>query len=151
MARELTDEERALAIGMMERARAAQAQIVDWSQKDLDRLSQAIAWYAGNEKTFTRLAEQGVDESGIGDRAGRPGKRFKIHMVLRDVLRTPSTGIVEIDEERGLAKYAKPAGVIATYSNDKPSHDTPCNRRVFGQRQKCGNFFTAPADGPNHI
>ncbi len=114
MARELTEEERKLIAEMMERARAAMAQIEDWSQEDLDRLSQAIAWYAGNEKTFTRLAEQGVDESGIGDRAGRPGKRFKIHMVLRDVLRTPSTGVVEVDEAKGLVKYAKPAGVIAS-------------------------------------
>ena len=114
MARELTDEERQLASDMVARARAAMAQIEDWSQKDLDRLSQAIAWYSGNEKTFTRLAQQGVDESGIGDREGRPAKRFKIHMVLRDVLRTPSTGIVETDEDRGLVKYAKPAGVIAS-------------------------------------
>ncbi|WP_370232133.1 aldehyde dehydrogenase family protein [Cognatishimia sp.] len=114
MARELTDEERQLASDMVVRARAAMAQIEDWSQKDLDRLSQAIAWYSGNEKTFTRLAQQGVDESGIGDREGRPAKRFKIHMVLRDVLRTPSTGIVETDEDRGLVKYAKPAGVIAS-------------------------------------
>ena len=114
MARELTDEERQLASDMLERARVAMAQIEDWSQKDLDRLSQAIAWYAGNEETFTRLAQQGVDESGIGDRNGRPAKRFKIHMVLRDVLRTPSTGIVETDEARGLVKYAKPAGVIAS-------------------------------------
>ena len=114
MARELTEEERQLASDMMARARAAMAKIEDWSQKDLDRLSQAIAWYAGNEKTFTRLAQQGVDESAIGDRGGRPGKRFKIHMVLRDVLRTPSTGVVEVDEEKGLVKYAKPAGVIAS-------------------------------------
>lgn len=114
MARELTDEERQLASDMLERARVAMAQIEDWSQADLDRLSQAIAWYAGNEETFTRLAQRGVDESGIGDREGRPAKRFKIHMVLRDVLRTPSTGIVETDEARGLVKYAKPAGVIAS-------------------------------------
>ena len=114
MAKELTDEDRQLAADMLARARAAMAAIEDWSQEDLDRLAQAIAWYAGNEKTFTRLAEQGVDESGIGDRAGRPAKRFKIHMVLRDVLRTPSTGIVEIDEAKGLVKYAKPAGVIAS-------------------------------------
>ena len=114
MARELTENERVLAADMLTRARAAMAEIEDWSQERLDRLSQAIAWYAGNEKTFTRLAEQGVDESGIGDRAGRPGKRFKIHMVLRDVLRTPSTGIVEVDEAKGLVKYAKPAGVVAS-------------------------------------
>ena len=114
MARELTDEERQLASDMLDRARVAMAQIEDWSQKDLDRLSQAIAWYSGNKETFTRLAQRGVDESGIGDREGRPAKRFKIHMVLRDVLRTPSTGIVETDEARGLVKYAKPAGVIAS-------------------------------------
>ena len=114
MAREITDEERALADEMLARAQKAQSQIVDWSQEQLDRLSQAIAWYAGNEKTFTRLAQQGVDESGIGDRDGRPAKRFKIHMVLRDVLRTPSTGIVEEDASRGIVKYAKPVGVIAS-------------------------------------
>ena len=114
MARELTENEKVLAHDMLTRARAAQAQIENWSQEQLDRLSKAIAWYAGNEKTFTRLAEQGVDESGIGDRAGRPAKRFKIQMVLRDVLRTPSTGIAEVDEARGLVKYAKPVGVIAS-------------------------------------
>lgn len=114
MAKELTETERQQATEMLERARAAMAIIEDWPQDRLDRLSQAIAWYAGNEKTFTRLAQQGVDESSIGDREGRPGKRFKIHMVLRDVLRTPSTGIVEVDEAKGLVKYAKPAGVIAS-------------------------------------
>ncbi|GAA6208445.1 aldehyde dehydrogenase family protein [Cognatishimia sp. WU-CL00825] len=114
MGKELTEEDRQLAADMLARARAAMAEIEDWSQEQLDRLAQAIAWYAGNEKTFTRLAEQGVDESGIGDRNGRPGKRFKIHMVLRDVLRTPSTGVVEVDEAKGLVKYAKPAGVIAS-------------------------------------
>ena len=114
MGKELTENDRQLAADMLARARAAMAEIEDWDQDRLDRLSQAIAWFAGNEKTFTRLAQQGVDESGIGDREGRPAKRFKIHMVLRDVLRTPSTGIVEVDEEKGLVKYAKPAGVIAS-------------------------------------
>lgn len=114
MARELTDEERDDAGLLLKQAKEAVAVIEDWSQADLDRLSQAIAWYAGNEKTFTRLAQMGVDESGIGDREGRPGKRFKIHGVLRDALRTPSTGIVEVDEKRGLVKYAKPVGVIAS-------------------------------------
>lgn len=114
MGKEITEQERDLVSKMLSRARAAMAVVEDWSQQDLDRLSQSIAWHAGHEKTFTRLAQQGVDESGIGDREGRPAKRFKIHMVLRDVLRTPSTGIVEVNEARGLVKYAKPAGVIAS-------------------------------------
>ena len=44
MARDLTDDERQLAEDVLQRARAAQAQIEDWSQSQLDRLSQAIAW-----------------------------------------------------------------------------------------------------------
>jgi len=99
---------------MLDRARAAMTKIENFSQEQLDTLARAIGWYASNETTFTRLAQMGVDESGIGDRAGRPGKRFKIHGVLRDALRQKSTGIVEVDEARGLVKYAKPAGVIAS-------------------------------------
>ena len=52
MGRELTNEERDLVAQMVERARTAMALIEDWSQTDLDRLSQAIAWYAGNEKNI---------------------------------------------------------------------------------------------------
>lgn len=114
MAKELTEEDRQLVADMLSRARAAMASVEGYSQAQLDRLAQAIGWYAGNEATFTRLAQMGVDESGIGDREGRPAKRFKIHGVLRDALRQPSTGIVEVDEEKGLMKYAKPAGVIAS-------------------------------------
>ena len=114
MAKELTDDEKALAADMLARARAAMAEVEDWPQDKLDRLARAIGWYAGNERTFTRLAQMGVDESGIGDREGRPGKRFKIHGVLRDALRQKSTGIVEEDAAKGIVKYAKPAGVIAS-------------------------------------
>ena len=112
--REITAEEQQFASDAIARARAAMALVEDWEQARLDRFAQAIGWYAGNETTFAELARMGVDESGIGDRAGRPAKRFKIHGVLRDALRQPSTGIVEVDEQRGIAKYAKPAGVIAS-------------------------------------
>lgn len=114
MARELTEDDKKMVADMVARARVAMAEIEDYSQAELDRLCQSIGWYAGNEKTFTRLAQLGVDESGIGDREGRPGKRFKIYGILRDALRQKSTGIVEDDLEKGLVKYAKPAGVVAS-------------------------------------
>jgi sulfoacetaldehyde dehydrogenase len=114
MVREITVEEKELAREMLERARAAMAQVADYDQERVDRLAQAIGWGLSNESTFTRLAHMGVDESGAGDREGRPNKRFKVHGILRDALRQPSVGIVEEDHERGLVKYAKPAGVIAS-------------------------------------
>ena len=114
MTRELTSENKAMIAEMVHRARAAMAEIETYSQKQLDRLCQSIGWQSSNEATFTRLAHMGVDESGIGDREGRPGKRFKIHGVLRDALRQKSTGIIEELPEKGVVKYAKPAGIIAS-------------------------------------
>ena len=114
MARELTLEDQQLVDDMIARARVAMAEVEHYTQEQLDRLCQAIGWYTSNEKTFTKLAQMGVDESDIGDRAGRPGKRFKIQGVLRDALRQKSVGIVEDIPAKGIAKYAKPAGVIAS-------------------------------------
>lgn len=99
---------------MIHSGKNAMKSIEDWSQEELDNLAQSIGWFTSNEKTFTKLAQMGVDESGIGDRNGRPNKRFKIHGVLRDTLRQPTTGIIEEDIEKGLTKYAKPAGIIAS-------------------------------------
>jgi len=99
---------------MIARARAAMASVSDLTQAEVDRLCQALGWAVSNEKTFTRLAQMGVDESGLGDRDGRPGKRFKIQGVLRDALRQKSIGVIEEIPERGIVKYGKPAGVIAS-------------------------------------
>ncbi|MFV0385439.1 aldehyde dehydrogenase family protein, partial [Paracoccus sp. (in: a-proteobacteria)] len=114
MAREITPEEIASVDEMIARARKAMDQIADWDQDQVDRLARAIGWHAGNEKTFVRIAQMGVDESGIGDRAGRGGKRFKVLGVLRDALRGKSVGVIEEDKAKGLTKIAKPAGVIAS-------------------------------------
>lgn len=114
MARDVTEEEKKIVAGMIARARAAMDEIADYDQARVDRLAQALGWATGNEKTFVRIAQMGVDESGIGDRAGRAGKRFKILGVLRDALRQKSVGIIEVDEAKGITKIAKPAGVIAS-------------------------------------
>ena len=54
-----------------------------------------------------------VDESGMGSADGVPARRWKILGILRDALRTKSVGIIEELPEKGIVKYAKPAGVIA--------------------------------------
>lgn len=96
------------------RARAAEKIIANYSQERVDRMCQAVAWAAGNPDTFERLCWMGVDESGSGDRANRYGKRHKVLGVLRDALRQKSVGLVEYLPEKGIAKYAKPAGVITS-------------------------------------
>lgn len=112
--KELKQEERSTVDEMVGRARDAMDSIRNLDQSQVDRLCQALGWATANEKTFTHLAQMGVDESGLGDRDGRPAKRFKIMGVLRDALRQKSIGVIEELPEKGIVKYAKPAGVIAS-------------------------------------
>jgi sulfoacetaldehyde dehydrogenase len=114
MARSITPEEKQYAQELLQRARRAMCLIEGYDQARIDRLCQAVGWATANEKTFTRLAYMSVDESDLGDRQGRPNKRFKIMGILRDALRQKSTGIIEEIPEKGIVKYAKPAGVIAS-------------------------------------
>lgn len=142
MARPATPEERALARAMVGQARAAMAQIAHYDQARVDRLAQAIGWALGNEATFTRLAHMSVDESGIGDRDGRVAKRFKIHGILRDALRTPSVGVVEEDPARGLVKYAKPAGVIASIVPMTNPELTPPGTAIYAVEARDAVIFS---------
>jgi sulfoacetaldehyde dehydrogenase len=114
MARSITPEEKQYAHELLAKARSAMAAIEDYDQVRIDRLCQAVGWATANQKTFTRLAYMSVDESGLGDREGRPNKRFKIMGILRDTLRQKSMGVIEEIPEKGIVKYAKPAGVIAS-------------------------------------
>ena len=142
MAQEITPAEKASLDTMIANARAAMAEIEYWSQQKLDKLAQAIGWYTSNEETFTGLAQMGVDESGIGDRQGRPAKRFKIHGVLRDALRQKSTGIIEENEAKGIIKYAKPAGVIASLIPMTNPALTPPVTGIYAAKARDAVIFT---------
>jgi sulfoacetaldehyde dehydrogenase len=111
--RALTADETASAQQLLARARAAMAAVGHYDQAGVDRLCQAMAWATANEQTFGRLTRMSVDESGMGSADGVPARRWKILGILRDALRTRSVGIIEELPEKGIVKYAKPAGVIA--------------------------------------
>ena len=142
MARDITPDEQTLAASMLAKARAAMAEIADYDQPRVDRLAQAIGWALGNETTFTRLAHMSVDESGIGDREGRVGKRFKIHGILRDALRQPSVGVIEENPARGLVKYAKPAGVIASIVPMTNPELTPPGTAIYAIKARDAVIFS---------
>src|SRR4030095_8676309 len=95
---------------MIMRARAAMRAVSGYDQERIDRLCRALGWATAKEKTFGRIVAMSVEESGLGDPEGRNAKRFKIMGVLRDALRQKSTGIIEEIPEKGIIKYAKPAG-----------------------------------------
>jgi sulfoacetaldehyde dehydrogenase len=140
--REITEEQRAYIGGLLANARAAMEAIKDYDQATVDRLCRAVAWATANEKTFTRFAKMGVEESGLGDPEGRVGKRFKIMGILRDALREKSMGIIEEDPEKGLVKYAKPAGVIASLIPTTNPELTPPGTAIYALKAKDAVIFS---------
>jgi sulfoacetaldehyde dehydrogenase len=114
MASELSAQDKSACDAMIARARAAMRSGESYDQQRIDRLCQALGWATANETTFGRIVKMSVAESGLGDPEGRISKRFKIMGVLRDALRQKSTGVIEEIPSKGIVKYAKPAGVIAS-------------------------------------
>lgn len=141
MPRPITEEEQLYARELLQKARAAMQAIEDYDQATIDRLCQAVGWATANEKTFTRLAQMGVDESGMGDRDGRPAKRFKIAGILRDALRQKSMGIIEEIPEKGIVKYAKPVGVIACLVPTTNPALTPPGNGIYALKCKNAIIF----------
>lgn len=113
MARAITDEEKSHARELLCKARAAMKAIEPYDQVRVDDLCRAVSWATANEQTFVALTKMGVEESNMGSAEGGPARRFKIVGILRDALRQKSIGVIEVVPEKGIVKYAKPAGVIA--------------------------------------
>ncbi|HLO18632.1 MAG TPA: aldehyde dehydrogenase family protein [Anaerolineales bacterium] len=139
--RAITPEEKAYAAELLARARAAQKIVESYDQARVDRLCQAIAWATANEKTFARIAVMGVEESGLGDPVGRVNKRFKIMGILRDVLRQKSVGIIEEIPEKGIVKYGKPVGVIASIVPTTNPELTPPGVGIFAMKCRDAVIF----------
>jgi len=140
MAREITSDEKELASGLLASARAAMRAVEDYDQAAVDRMCRAVAWASGNEVAAIRLANMSVDESGMGSR--EPTRRAKVLGILRDALRQKSIGIIEEDEERGIVKYAKPAGVIASLIPVTSAYVTPAGVAIYALKCKDAVIFS---------
>jgi sulfoacetaldehyde dehydrogenase len=127
--RPITAEEQATAQTLLANARAAMRGVESYDQAAVDRLCRAIAWAGGNEKTATVLAKMSVEESGMG--SPEPKRRAKVQGVLRDALRQKSIGIIEEIPDKGLVKYAKPAGVIASLIPVTSPYVTPITIAIY--------------------
>jgi len=139
MARTITELEKNTAASMLSKARIAMDAIQDYDQARVDRLCRAIAWATGNVETATRLANMSVDESGMGGRA--PTRRSKILGILRDALRQKSMGIIEEIPEKGIVKYAKPAGVVAGLIPVTSPYVTPAGMAIYAVKCKDAVIF----------
>jgi len=139
-ARAITPEERAIAGTLIARAKAAMQAVDTYDQAAVDRLCRAVAWAGGNEATATRLARMSVDESGMG--SPEPKRRAKVLGILRDALRQKSIGIIEEIPDKGIVKYAKPAGVIASLIPVTSPYVTPIGIAIYSIKCKDAVIFS---------
>lgn len=138
--RTITPEETAEVEALVARARQAMRDAADFDQATVDRLCQAVGWAGGNEQTAVRLANMSVDESGLGSR--EPRRRAKVLGILRDALRQKSIGVIEEDPEKGIVKYAKPAGVIAALVPVTSAYITPIGIAIYALKCKDAVIFS---------
>ena len=139
-ARTITAEEQATARDLLARARAAMRAVESYDQAAVDRLCRAVAWAGGNETTATTLAKMSVEESGMG--SPEPRRRAKVLGILRDALRQKSIGVIEELPERGIVKYAKPAGVIASLIPVTSPYVTPVGIAIYAIKCRDAVIFS---------
>ena len=131
MAKEITPEQIQMLDEMIERARAALKIIEGYDQERVDRLCQAVAAAVYPLKVWGPLCDSAVDESHLGDKVTKRNKRNKIKLILRDCLRQKSVGIIEELPEKGIVKYAKPAGIICSLVPTTNPCITPTGQAIY--------------------
>lgn len=95
----------------IDKARKAQAQILDYTQEQIDKLV-----YEGAKVIYENavpLAKQAVEETGLGKFEDKIGKNTDTPTAFWDYLKDKkSVGVIREDPEKGVIEVAHPIGVI---------------------------------------
>lgn len=127
----VTSEDAKEVSALMVRARAAQAQIENYSQEQVDQLIRAMVWSCCQPGVAEELAQHTLDETQLGDYNGKFLKiSVKTRAALMDIIDDKSVGVIEVDEERNIIKIAKPVGVIGALSPSTNPEATPVIKAI---------------------
>ncbi len=139
---DLTPSQRAELDTALAKSKQALETIATYDQARVDRLCQTVAWAVANKRTFLQLVDLGIKESGLGDPVSRANKRFKIRGILRDALRQKSIGVIEEIPEKGIVKYAKPVGIIASIVPTTNPDLTPAGTAIYAIKARDTVIFS---------
>lgn len=99
--------------GLIAKARAAQAIAENFTQEQVDDLTFAVAYALTKPDVALKFGEMLVEESGMGVPKDKQAKMFgKVKGTYCQMKGEKSVGLVEVDEKKGIEKYARPMGVI---------------------------------------
>ncbi|MBI1180737.1 MAG: aldehyde dehydrogenase, partial [Alphaproteobacteria bacterium] len=143
----VSDEELTPALeikGLIERSRAAQAQIENYTQEQVDELIRAMVWAVARPGVAEKIAKFTVDETQLGNYEGKYLKiAKKTRATLMDIIDDKSVGILEEDKERNIVKIAKPMGVIGALAPSTNPEATPVIKAIHAVKGR-NSIIVAP-------
>src|SRR6056300_1679777 len=129
---------------LINRSRAAQEQIENYTQEQVDELIRAMVWAVARPHRSEKIAQFTVDETQLGN---YDGKYLKIHRktraTLMDIIDDKSVGIIEEDPERNIVKIAKPMGVIGALAPSTNPEATPVIKAIHAVKGR-NSIIVAP-------
>lgn len=129
--RPVDNDDAAEVAALIARSRAAQAQIENYTQEQVDRLIRAMVWAVAKPGVAESIAQHTVDETQLGNYDGKFLKIFrKTRATLMDIIDDKSVGIIEEDKARNIVKIAKPVGVIGALSPSTNPEATPVIKAI---------------------
>lgn len=123
---------------LVERARAAQSVVNDYSQAQIDDVVTAAAWALMKPENNERLATLAVEDTGLGNVADKITKNHRKTLgLLRDLDSAKTVGVINENTELGLIEIARPVGVVGVIVPSTNPVATPMNNTL--NALKCRN------------
>jgi sulfoacetaldehyde dehydrogenase len=117
--------------GLVARSRAAQQQIEEHSQEQVDDLIRAMVWSVARPGVAEEIARLTLDETRLGNYDGKYLKIFrKTRAALMDIIDDKSVGVLAEYPEREIVVIAKPVGVIGALSPSTNPEATPVIKAI---------------------
>lgn len=121
----------AMIAALMDKARAAQQQVEDYTQEQIDEVCRSVAWQVYRDDNIAVCARTAVDETGMGVYEHKVTKhKVKVLGAIRDALAVKTVGLIEEDPVLKLRKYAKPVGVIGALTPVTNPTATPASNAI---------------------
>ncbi|MCX7864804.1 MAG: aldehyde dehydrogenase family protein, partial [Novosphingobium sp.] len=116
---------------LIARSRAAQAQIENATQEQVDLWIRGMVYAVAREDIAEMIAQHTVDETQLGNYDGKYLKIYrKTRAALMDIINDKSVGVIEEDHERNIIKIAKPVGVIGALAPSTNPEATPVIKAI---------------------
>lgn len=129
---------------LVARSRAAQAQIENYTQEQVDALIRAMVWSVARPDVAEKIARFTVEETRLGNYEAKHLKIFrKTRATLMDIIDDKSVGIIEEIPERAIVKIAKPVGVIGALSPSTNPEATPVIKAISAVKGR-NSIIVAP-------